>query len=228
MRGQVPGDQPHWTAEGFVVDAGPDERRAMWESAVAALAALHGADAASFPFLSPPDGMSGLEHHPAYWRRWLDDTTLGPTHDTTEAGHEWLTANRPPSAPTALSWGDSRFANIMFDGPRVVALFDWDTVSMAGPVADLAWWRYMDGPASTLPGIGTADELVERGQDLIGRTAGHIEYYDVLTTFRLSCVLLRLFGQLGASGQLPVDVAEHQARDNAAVHALAAGLEAYR
>jgi aminoglycoside phosphotransferase (APT) family kinase protein len=227
-RGLVPGDQPHWTAEGFVVDASPDERRAMWEHAVRVLAALHQVDVARFPFLAPAEGASGLAEHLAYWRSWLDITSAGRPHDTLERGYEWLLAHFPDPAPTELSWGDSRFANIMFQGTEVVSIFDWDTVSLCGAEADLGWWRFMDGPASALPGIGDGDELVARWQEHTGRQVQHLEFFDVFTSFRLGAILLRLFGQLGASGAVPPDVAEDQARNSAASLKLAEQLDVYR
>lgn len=222
--GRVPGDQPSWVTSGFVVEATPKERRAMWDNSVAVLAALHRADASRFHFLLPRNDLSGLADHLAYWRRWLDDPSTGAMHDTVEQGYAWLTEHLPAMQPTALSWGDSRFANIMFDGTRVAAIFDWDTVSLAGPGADLGWWRFMDG----LDGIGTADHLVERWQDLSGMVATDIEFYDVFTTFRLSAILMRLFGQMGRAGTIPSEVAEQQARNSAPVQALAAQLLAFR
>ena len=228
VTGRVPGDQPHWASAGFVFEASPDDRRAMWENAVDVLAALHEVDGSRFVFIAPPAGTSGLSDHLGYWRRWLDDPSTGAPHDTVEAGYEWLVAHLPADEPTALSWGDSRFANVMFDGTTVAAILDWDTVSMSGPGADLGWWRFMDGPASELPGIGTADELVDRWQQRTGRVATDVEFYDVFTTFRLSAILMRLFGQMGAGGTIPPDVAEQQARHSGPVQALAAQLEQFR
>jgi aminoglycoside phosphotransferase (APT) family kinase protein len=226
--GRVPGDRPPWSAEGFVVDATPVDRRTMWHNAVSVLASLHSADQSKFVFLRPASGASGLADHLGYWRRWLNDPSAGRQHDTIEAGYEWLVDHLPRHQPTALSWGDARFANIMFDGTSVVSIFDWDTVSLAGPGADLGWWRFMDGPASALDGIGTADELVTLWQSLTGLVAHDLEFYDVFTTFRLSAILLRLFGQMAAAGTLPSAVAEEQARNSAPVQALAAQLSAFR
>jgi aminoglycoside phosphotransferase (APT) family kinase protein len=228
INGRVPGDQPPWPTAGFVFDASRDERRAMWENGVRVLAALHQVDVSKFGFLQPARVVSGLVDHLAYWRRWLDDPSTGAAHDTIEQGYEWLLANLPESQPTALSWGDSRFANIMFDGTDVAAIFDWDTVSLAGPGADLGWWRFMDGPASALAGIGDGDELVGRWQELTGREATDLEFYDVFTSFRLSAILMRLFGQMGAAGTIPAEVAEHQARQSAPVQALATQLDQFR
>lgn len=228
IAGRVPGDQPPWPTAGFVFDAGPDERRQMWENGVRVLAALHQVDVSKFAFLNPPSGVSGLADHLSYWRRWLDDPSAGAPHDTIEQGYEWLLANLPESQPTALSWGDSRFANIIFDGTDVAAILDWDTVSLSGPGADLGWWRFMDGPASGLPGIGDGDELVRRWQEHTGREATDVEFYDVFTSFRLSAILMRLFGQMGAAGAIPAEVAEQQARHSAPVEALATQLDQFR
>jgi aminoglycoside phosphotransferase (APT) family kinase protein len=64
--GLVPADQPPWASEGFVHDAGPAQRRAMWDDAVRVLAALHQTDDAIVPFLLPSPGQSGLEQHLQY------------------------------------------------------------------------------------------------------------------------------------------------------------------
>ena len=116
----------------------------------------------------------------------------------------------------------------MFRGTEVVSIFDWDTVSLSGPEADLGWWRFMDGPGSALPGIGDGDELVTRWQEHTGRQVRNLEFWDVFTSFRLGAILLKLFGQLGASGAVPADVAEDQARNSAASLKLAEQLQLYR
>jgi aminoglycoside phosphotransferase (APT) family kinase protein len=133
-----------------------------------------------------------------------------------------------PSPSTVHSTTSALSASALSAAARVAAIFDWDTVSMSGPGADLGWWRFMDGPASALPGIGSGDELVDRWQQLTGRVATDLEFYDVFTSFRLSAILKRLFGQMGAAGSIPPDVAEQQARNSGPVRALAAQLEALR
>ena len=162
----------------------------------------------------------------AYWRRSLDHGSDGKPHDVLERGHEWLVAHLPEPAPTAFSWGDSRFANIMFRHDRVVAVFDWDTASLAGAEADLAWWRYMDGPAAELDGIGDADLLVARWQEHTGRKVEHLEWYDAFTMFRLGVIMLNLFRNMAADGQLAPEVAAHQGRQSEPAKALAAHLDA--
>ena len=227
LGGQVPSDQPQWPTAGFVFEASPARRRAMWEGAVRVLAALHQVETSRFPFLAPPAGTSGLADHLAYWRRYLDAATGGRPHDVLEQGHEWLVSHLPDPAPTGFSWGDARFANIMFAGDRVVGIFDWDTVSLAGPEADLAWWRFMDGPAAdALPGIGTADELVMRWEEHTGRKVQHLEWYEVFTSFRLGAIMMRLFAHMADDGIMSPADAELQGRRSGPVLALSGQLQA--
>ena len=152
-------------------------------------------------------------------------SAAGFVHDTLERGYEWLRDHLPAPAPTGLSWGDSRFPNVMFRDDRVVAIFDWDTVSMAGAEADLAWWRFMDG-SSGLEGIGDSDAVVARWEELTGRTVQHLDWHEVFTSFRLGCVMLRLFAMMGEDGVVPPAVAEEQARNSGPAQALAAQLDA--
>jgi aminoglycoside phosphotransferase (APT) family kinase protein len=224
VEGEVPGDQPIWHRAGFVRDASPERRRAMWEDAVRVLAALHQVDAATFSFLSPTDGRSGLADHLAYWRRHIDASAGDSTYDTIEHGYEWLRHHLPQPEPTDFSWGDSRFANIMFRDDRVVAIFDWDTASMSGAMADIAWWRFMDGAGAELAGIGSPDELVTRWQELTGRTVHDLDFYELFTSFRLGCIMVRLFSSMAADGIIPTDMAEQQTRDG--LQTLAGQLEA--
>jgi aminoglycoside phosphotransferase (APT) family kinase protein len=228
IEGLVPGDAPHWRTAGFVFDAPPERRKAMWEDAVRVLAALHRVPADRFGFLAPPAGTSGLAHNLRYWRRSLDHGSQGSPPEVLDRGYEWLRANLPHPAPTGFSWGDSRFANIMFRDDRVVAVFDWDTASLAGAEADLAWWRYMDGPASELEGIAGPDELVTHWERYSGRKARNLEWHDTFTMFRLGVIMLNLFANLAAEGRMPAAVAAQQGRQSGPAQALAAQLDAVR
>jgi aminoglycoside phosphotransferase (APT) family kinase protein len=224
--GDVPADTPPWQSAGFMYEATPKERRAMWEDAVRVLAALHRVDVERFPFLANTKGASGLADHLGYWRRSLDAATADATHDGLERGYSWLLANLPEPGPTGFSWGDSRFANIMFRDRRVVSIFDWDTASLAGAEADLAWWRHMDGPASVLEGIGTPDELVTLWETETGRKVRNLPWYEVFTTFRLGCIMIRLFANLAAEGQMPAETAAQLGRESGPAVALEAQLDA--
>ena len=222
IEGDIPGDRPHWSESGFVHDADPGQRRRLWESAVGALAALHQVPVERFGFLAAADGADGLAANLAYWRRYLDWATGDRPLDVLEQGWAYLDAHRPADLPAGLSWGDSRIANVIFRDFRCVGVLDWDTVSLAGPETDLAWWIVMDGPgAERLPGIGTPDELVDLWESLTGRRCGDLDYFLVFTAFRLGAILCKLFGQMAASGLLAPSEAARQAAESDQVRLLA-------
>jgi aminoglycoside phosphotransferase (APT) family kinase protein len=223
IEGDIPRDFPSWTEQGFVVDCDPRRRRAMWDSAVEVLAALHRVDVDRFPFLQPRGGANGLADDIAYWRSYLDHGEDGEPLDALEHGYEWIAAHMPEPQPTEFAWGDARFCNLVFRDDRVVGVLDWDQVNLAGPETDLAWWRAVDPGALAPPdGIGSGDELVRRWEELSGRTARSLEWHDLYAQFRLGVTLLNLYRNMGTAGRLAPDAARHLARDgNAPAKAVA-------
>jgi aminoglycoside phosphotransferase (APT) family kinase protein len=209
--GSVPGDRPHFTESGFVLDASPAERRRLWESAVDALSQLHRVPTSRFDFLLPADpDHSGLQAELAYWRGYADQLDVGPSWNAEilDHGWNWLNANQPSLQPTALSWGDARIGNMIFRDFEVVALLDWDTVSLAGPAADLAWWIQMDRHAwELLTGLGTPDELVDRWQANTGREVDDLQWHLVFTAFRLGVIRMKLRRMMASDGLLPPSAA---------------------
>ena len=214
--GLVPGDRPHFTEAGFVAAASPEQRRRLWESAVVALARLHAVPSARLAFLDPASGRSGLEEEMHYWRGYTDRLEVGPgwNREMLERGWEWLIAHRPGDVASELSWGDARIGNMVFRDFEVVALLDWDTASLAGPVADLAWWIQMDRHSwELLPGLGRPDELVERWEHHTGREAAHLHWHLVFTAYRLGVIRMRLRRMMVADGLLPAVEARPDARN---------------
>lgn len=215
IEGQIPSDRPHYTTAGFVFDASPAERRTLWENAVRTLAALHSVDTGRFAFLERGSGKSGLEEELDYFRRYLDWASPNKQNPHLEQAWTWLQANLPANPPTGFSWGDSRVANIIFRDLKPVAVLDWDTVSLAGSEADLAWWITMDHHATgLLPGIGTPDELIGLWQATTGRKVEHLKYHMVFSSFRLGAILYKLFDQMRAGGLMPAEMAEEQSTGN--------------
>ena len=225
--GLVPGDRPHFSEAGFVAAASPEQRRRLWESAVGALARLHAVPSARLAFLDPASGRSGLEEELHYWRGYTDRLDVGPgwNREMLERGWEWLIAHRPRDGASELSWGDARIGNMVFRDFEVVALLDWDTASLAGPVADLAWWIQMDRHSwELLPGLGRPDELVERWEHHTGREAVHLHWHLVFTAFRLGVIRMRLRRMMAADGLLPAAEGRPDAR-NESIQLLALWLD---
>ena len=225
--GLVPGDRPHFSEAGFVADASEDQRRRLWEGAVDALARLHAVPVARLGFLDPGTGRSGLEEELHYWRGYTDRLDVGPgwNHDMLEQGWEWLLEHQPRGVASELSWGDARIGNMVFRDFEVVALLDWDTASLAGPVADLAWWIQMDRHSwELLPGLGRPDELIERWEHHTGREVVHLHWHLVFTAFRLGVIRMRLRRMMAADGLLPPADSRPDAR-NESIQLLALWLD---
>ncbi len=225
--GLVPGDRPHFSEAGFVADASLEQRRRLWESAVDALARLHRVPAARFSFLDPGTGRDGLEEELHYWRGYTDRLDVGPgwNRDMLERGWEWLVEHQPRDGASELSWGDARIGNMVFRDFEVVALLDWDTASLAGPAADLAWWIQMDRHCwELLPGLGRPDELVECWERHTGRQAVHLRWHLVFTAFRLGVIRMRLRRMMVEDRLLPPADSRPDAR-NESIQLLALWLD---
>ena len=206
IEGVVPTDQPSWATEGFIVDAEPAERRALWERTVRTMAELHRLESESFRFLRTGATGSGVGDCLDYWMRslrWAQPHVPVPLAGECE---DWLLANQPDG--TALSWGDSRLPNVIYRGHTPVALLDWDLVSLAGPQADLAWWILLDPPESReLDGIGTHDELIDLWEDVTGQRATELRWYFVFGAYRLGAIFAKLFSMMVTQGHMTADAA---------------------
>ncbi len=104
IRGLVPGDQPAWPTARVRLRCRP--RRASGDVGqrrcrTGRAARRRRVDASSSSLRRPAP--AGSADHLAYWRRWLDDPSSGATHDTIEAGYEWLLDHLPePAADRAV------------------------------------------------------------------------------------------------------------------------------
>lgn len=207
--GVVPTDRPSWAAEGFVVDAEPAQRRALWERTVRTLAELHRLPHERFRFLRTGATDNGVGDCLDYWMRSLRWAAPAEPLPLTQECEDWLLANRPDL--TALSWGDSRLPNVIYRDFAPVGLLDWDLVSLAGPQADLAWWILLEPPESRqLEGIGTPDELVALWEDASGQRASELRWYLVFGAYRMAAILAKLFSMMVARGQMTEEAARVQ------------------
>lgn len=116
-------------------------RRAIGRAFVDALAAVHGVgwEAAGLGFLgvpaSPQDAALRQVDH---WERFYADAVLVEEPLVREA-FGWLRRHTAVSGRVGLCHGDYRIGNVMLDGTRIVAVFDWELAHLGDPVADIAW-----------------------------------------------------------------------------------------
>ncbi|MEX0665806.1 MAG: phosphotransferase family protein [Acidimicrobiia bacterium] len=204
--GEIPTDAPSWASEGFVVDAEPDQRRALWERTVRMMAELHRLPAEPFLFVRTNATESGVGDCLDFWMRSLRWAALDEPIPLAQECEEWLVATQPDV--TALSWGDSRLPNVIYRDFTPVGLLDWDLVSLAGPQCDVAWWITLDPPESRdLDGIGSYDELVDLWEDATGQRATNLHWYLVFGAYRLGVVFAKLFSMMVEKGHMTGDAA---------------------
>jgi len=201
--GRVVQDIPSCHAAGWLLDTSPEERAAMWDHALSAMAMVCRTEAEeAFDMLwTPAAGTTSLEQLIADQRRSFDwmrkDRELG----VLTRAVQFLETQRPTgghSADHACNWGDARMGNIIFrpDG-TVAALLDWEMASIGPPDVDIAWWLMMEEfysfrlGATPLPGVPGEAAQLARWEELMGRRAEDIEYYKILAAFRFAVIICR-------------------------------------
>ena len=219
--GAAPPDAPPYTAEGFVVDASPQQQRRMVESSIAAMAQVHGVDWKALGLdvvdrreLGVPPGLDQELAYCEGWWAWASELEGGSENPVIERTWEWIRANRPvvDDAPVALCWGDSRPGNQLFHDFEVVAVLDWEMVALGDPRMDLGWWTFLDrfhevqGP-QRLPGFPDREEIVARWSSLTGRsiTPEQWQFFEIFAGLRFGIVMVRLATLFQQNGFMPAE-----------------------
>lgn len=198
MRGRVPVSHPVYNGPGWLADATPAERRALWESAFRELTRIQAVPVDHVRFLDKPHlGNTGLEQKLALWERSVGWSTADQPPDFIVEVAEWLRAN-VPTASDGLSWGDARMGNMMFgDDYRLIGVMDWEQASLAGGACDLGWWMFFDDFHSIdhglprLDGLGTRQESLDLWTELVGTAPPDLQWYEVFAGFTVILLSLR-------------------------------------
>jgi aminoglycoside phosphotransferase (APT) family kinase protein len=213
--GDVPPDIPPYDMGGWVLDATPEQRARLEAGTVDVLAALFSTrdrlgelDFLQFGW----PGESALQRHFAnerhYWS-WIAD---GRASATVERVEEWLISHWPSlEGPPLLSWGDSRYGNVMYRDFTPVAVLDWEMAAIAPPELDLAYLAYMHAYFESiahrygLPGLadlGRLDQLATSYEASTGYAPRDLGFYTVYNAYRHLLITLRIalrrmrFGEL--------------------------------
>jgi len=234
--GRVPEDSPPYTVEGWLLDeATPAQRRTLVESGLDAMAAVHAVDWRDLELgvlTKPQYGQLGFEQQLRYYERsfdWAEQEAGYPAPAIARATLEWVQSHAPAVDPEiTLCWGDARINNQLF-GPdhRVVAVLDWEMVTLADPMMDLGWWLFLDRhfhegmPAPRMDGFPTRDEMVARYEQASGRTARDLEFYEVFAGLRFAVVMIRIATLVTDFGLMPIEAGEDMAANNAVTRVLA-------
>ena len=214
VSGAVPGDSPPYHMAGWVTEISSAERERMWWSAVEAMAEIHTIEpwSAQLGFLDvEADGAPGLDQRLTYYRRYLEWALDGGEHPVARAGLDWLATHQPDHEDVGLLWGDARIGNMIFSEGECRAVLDWEMATLADPQADLAWFLFLDRHHSAgigvarLDGFGDPNDTVRRWEQLTGRTADQLPYYEVFAATRFSVIMVQVARMNIAYGVLPAD-----------------------
>lgn len=228
---RVPADSPPYTVGGWVHDElTPEERRALVESGIEALAAVHALDwqQLGLGFLDKPQyGSLGFEQQLRYYEAAFEWAAEGEEQPTVGPALDWVRAHRPVVDPQiTLCWGDARINNQLFDDRcNVAAVLDWEMVTLADPMMDLGWWLFLDRHfhegmhRPRLEGFPTREEMVAHYEKVSGRTARDLHFYEVFAGVRFGVVMMRIKNLLVEFELMPAD--SDMGRNNAVTHVLA-------
>ena len=207
--GRVPPDAPSYYQEGWFPELSPQQRGRIWESGLDTMGAIHRLDreAVGLAEIAPRTPHEQLELDHAYRTFAAGDHP----YEVVDEAFAILEADVPPpcDAP-ALCWGDSRIGNMIFaDDGSVAAVLDWEMVTAGDPVQDLAWYLLLDRhhhEAYELPrldGLLDRDGSIARWEKASGRSAEHLDWYELLGATRWACIMTRVMHLLDQSGVFP-------------------------
>jgi len=221
LEGRVPADIPTYVAEGFVSEATPEQRRALQDNTVAAIARIHSIDLGEndVSFLEfPVEGKTPLERHVANQRAYYEWATPDKRSPLIERTFAHLEQSWPKETSTVVSWGDSRIGNVMYasDGFEPVAILDWEMAGLGPRELDLGWLSFMhtffqklfEGMGITgLPDFLRPEDLAATYREITGHPVEDLRWYVTYAALRHAIIMSRIsermvhFGQ----GQSPAD-----------------------
>lgn len=200
--GRVPVSIPPYAKVGWLSEATPAQRRHLWEGAVRQLAAVQLVPLDKVQFLAGPDhARDGLAQEWDKYTRFVEWVSDSPNAPILEAGRQRLLSMWPDNQPEGMVWGDARIGNMMFDENfDVVTVMDWEQPSLGGALQDLAWFctlaETMHGKNSQmgayLEGMGTREETIVLWEEITGKSAADLEWYEDFTQLKMACTGVRM------------------------------------
>jgi aminoglycoside phosphotransferase (APT) family kinase protein len=193
-------------------DSDPAERAAIYDSANATIASLHGFDYESLGLgdFGKPGNYFGRQISRWTGQYRASETATIPAMDQLI---DWLPGNIPADESASIVHGDFRLDNVIIhpEEPRIIAVLDWELSTIGHPLADFTYhlmtWQMPEigiGSAGLLGkdlaalGIPDEDEYAQKYCERTGR-AGGIEdrnFYAAFNFFRLAAILQGIAGRV--------------------------------
>ncbi|WP_088285907.1 phosphotransferase family protein [Ideonella sp. A 288] len=154
-----------------------DERRAINDDLVRALAALHRVDWRAV-------GLEGFGRPERYFERqmarWSAQWEGSRTEEAPamESLRGWLQQHLPTDEEAAIVHGDYRLGNVLVHPtePRIVAVLDWELATIGHPLADLAYLcigHHLPPSEGGFVGLDLAAEGVPTQDECVARYCAH-------------------------------------------------------
>ena len=190
------------------VELSRDTARALCESLIQLHARLHALDLNETGLIDfgKPDGY--VQRQIAGWSKRYSDVR---TDDVPQCERlmQWLDDNRPAEMGACLVHNDFKFDNLILDAndpTRIVGVLDWEMAAVGDPFMDLgaslAYWVQRDDPdevqalrtlPTTIEGMMTRNEVVERYMELSDRRVDDFTFYYVYGLFRLAGIAQQIY-----------------------------------
>jgi aminoglycoside phosphotransferase (APT) family kinase protein len=209
LHGRVPPDNPPYHVAGWLHEVTPEIRERIWWNGLDAMAAVHRLDhrALDLGFVENVDASRALGHVRDYVAWVLEDRPYPLVEETLDGVSRSIPE---PDAEPVLCWGDSRIGNVMYDDEgNVVAVLDWEMVTIGDPLADLSWFLLLDRHHSEACGVPRLDgfpshqETIARWEAATGRSARNLNWWMLLGAARYAAILTRVMDLLEGTGMLP-------------------------
>ncbi|HLH69873.1 MAG TPA: phosphotransferase family protein [Candidatus Dormibacteraeota bacterium] len=178
---EVPGED----VEQAVGRLGPER---VLEEAVVALRSVQAVPPARLPLEERP---MSLESELARWQ-WLMERAPEDLLAGSRALHARLAGRRPAERAPCLVHGDFHYGNLIFGGPGVAAIVDWEIAEIGQPLLDyaclgvVALRRRFQGDPNPGGAVAVSPEQV---RELSGAPGEEFAYYLALTCFKYSAIL---------------------------------------
>jgi aminoglycoside phosphotransferase (APT) family kinase protein len=206
VEGRVPPDVlPYTFGDNWVFDATDDERQRLEASTIGVMAGIHAltADRCDLDFLQVDQpGETALERHLAHWEAYHEWVVGEQRSALLDACFAWLRANLPDDVGAdALSWGDGRIGNMLFDGFEAAAVLDWEMAGVAPPEVDLGWMIYLhlffqdlatQLGAPGLPGMFRPVDVRRAYAEVTGRAPGDLRWHIAYAAMRHGVIMRRV------------------------------------
>ena len=216
-RGRVPPDAMPYTIEGFMLSESPEDLRRMQDASVDVLAEVHrvplGPETAFLEYDEP--GSTALRRHLSHWKSYADWVAHGRPIPILDEALAWLEGNWPVEADErspALSWGDARIGNILYDDHRPVAVLDWEMAGIAPVEVDLGWMSFLhtffqdltvDLGLRGLPGFMDAGDVAARYERTTGTAVADMHWFCTYAAYRHAAIMVRVTDRLAHFGDAP-------------------------